>query len=443
MTRHLLLTRDRVRAVRARRSSRAQPPDATQSAAPARRAAAGGGRIRSALSRAAALRVAGRTCVSRTLAAEWKPAISVDGLLQYQSDVPTPPPFVPGGTAVVSAAERDRRRVGATRSADRRPDHRCARSRWRRPGWRSRRRACRSALFALAPGRERRVLRGGAAPGALARAVRDPRRVRGASPRNQRCASAKAPRCQPTLRRSKPRCCSAGRTRTRCARAGAPRSSGSSNLTGRELGEERRAGRARLERGGRGGPAAERSEQPPGVRPVRAHAGSARAGAGRRGHPGSSASLGVRARRRRPSRPQLHQRRIRSSTGSSACSCTGRRGRGARPPRDARRSNLQQQIVDRRRSGVHEEPRPRDRYRQRRASIVCSARSSLDDRIVDLREQIVRTSEARFREGALTASEYVDRSTDLLEARIARAGHRVELAETSARFLTSLGLEVR
>jgi hypothetical protein len=27
-----------------------------------------------------------------------KPAISVDALTQYQSDVPTPPPFLPGGT---------------------------------------------------------------------------------------------------------------------------------------------------------------------------------------------------------------------------------------------------------------------------------------------------------------------------------------------------------
>lgn len=68
---------------------------------------------------------------------------------------------------------------------------------------------------------------------------------------------------------------------------------------------------------------------------------------------------------------------------------------------------------------------------------------TLDDRIVELREQIVRTSEVRFREGALTAAEYVERSTDLLEARFARAGHRVELAEASARFLTTLGLEVR
>jgi outer membrane protein TolC len=67
----------------------------------------------------------------------------------------------------------------------------------------------------------------------------------------------------------------------------------------------------------------------------------------------------------------------------------------------------------------------------------------LDDHIVALREQIVRTSDIRFREGVLTASEYIDRTTELLDAQYARAGHRVELAEAGARFLTSLGLEVR
>jgi len=67
----------------------------------------------------------------------------------------------------------------------------------------------------------------------------------------------------------------------------------------------------------------------------------------------------------------------------------------------------------------------------------------LDDHIVALREQIVRTSDIRFREGVLTASEYIDRTTELLDAQFARAGHRVELAEAGARFLTSLGLEVR
>jgi outer membrane protein TolC len=68
---------------------------------------------------------------------------------------------------------------------------------------------------------------------------------------------------------------------------------------------------------------------------------------------------------------------------------------------------------------------------------------ALDDRIVELREQIARTAEVRLREGAVTASEYLERSTDLLSARFARAGHRVELAQVSARLLTTLGLEVR
>jgi len=68
---------------------------------------------------------------------------------------------------------------------------------------------------------------------------------------------------------------------------------------------------------------------------------------------------------------------------------------------------------------------------------------ALDDRIVDLREEIARITEIRFRAGAVTVSEYLDRSTELLTARFARAGHQVELADASARFLTTLGLEVR
>ena len=67
----------------------------------------------------------------------------------------------------------------------------------------------------------------------------------------------------------------------------------------------------------------------------------------------------------------------------------------------------------------------------------------LDDRIVALREDIDRTTQARFREGIATSSESVDRSTDLLQARFARAGHVVELAQARARYLTTLGLEVR
>ena len=66
-----------------------------------------------------------------------------------------------------------------------------------------------------------------------------------------------------------------------------------------------------------------------------------------------------------------------------------------------------------------------------------------DERIVALREQVERTTLLRLQEGVITASEYLDRNTELLQARFARAGHEVELAHASARLLTTLGLEVR
>jgi outer membrane protein TolC len=68
---------------------------------------------------------------------------------------------------------------------------------------------------------------------------------------------------------------------------------------------------------------------------------------------------------------------------------------------------------------------------------------ALDDRIVTLREQIDRSTETRFRENVVTASEYLDRNTELLDARFTQAAHRVELAQAGAKLLTTLGLEVR
>ena len=66
-----------------------------------------------------------------------------------------------------------------------------------------------------------------------------------------------------------------------------------------------------------------------------------------------------------------------------------------------------------------------------------------DERIVTLREQVERSTQVRLQEGVVTASEYLDRSAELLQARFARAGHEVELAQSSAHLLTTLGLEVR
>lgn len=66
-----------------------------------------------------------------------------------------------------------------------------------------------------------------------------------------------------------------------------------------------------------------------------------------------------------------------------------------------------------------------------------------DRTIVDLRQLVLRETRARFGEGVVTAAELVDRETDLLTAQLAGATHRVELAQARARFLTTLGLEVR
>ncbi len=66
-----------------------------------------------------------------------------------------------------------------------------------------------------------------------------------------------------------------------------------------------------------------------------------------------------------------------------------------------------------------------------------------DDRIVALRERVLAETRLRLEEGVVTVGEYVDRETALQTARLARATHRVELAQARARFLTTVGLEVR
>lgn len=66
----------------------------------------------------------------------------------------------------------------------------------------------------------------------------------------------------------------------------------------------------------------------------------------------------------------------------------------------------------------------------------------LDERVVALRQIVEREAAAKLREGAITSAEYVDRSTDLLEARVARIQHRVELAHARATLLTMLGVDL-
>jgi len=69
--------------------------------------------------------------------------------------------------------------------------------------------------------------------------------------------------------------------------------------------------------------------------------------------------------------------------------------------------------------------------------------ATLDDQIVALRETVDRETRLRFDERVASAAQYLDQSTDLLDARLARASHLVELARARARVLTTLGVEVR
>jgi outer membrane protein TolC len=66
----------------------------------------------------------------------------------------------------------------------------------------------------------------------------------------------------------------------------------------------------------------------------------------------------------------------------------------------------------------------------------------LDQRIIALREQVARATVARVTEHVVTMAEYLSRDAELLQARITEATHRVELAQTGARLLINLGVEV-
>jgi outer membrane protein TolC len=68
---------------------------------------------------------------------------------------------------------------------------------------------------------------------------------------------------------------------------------------------------------------------------------------------------------------------------------------------------------------------------------------AVDDSIITLRAEVLRETTARYREGAVTAAEYVDRQTDLLTARLTQVAHRVELTRARVDYLTTLGLEIR
>lgn len=110
--------------------------------------------------------------------------------------------------------------------------------------------------------------------------------------------------------------------------------------------------------------------------------------------------------------------------------------------RDREALELQQQIVAADEAAFSETIR-RSIVRDLASADRLERSLAADDSIVALRERILGETRLRFGEGVITSAELVDRETDVLTARVARASHRVELAQARARFLTTVGLEVR
>jgi outer membrane protein TolC len=86
----------------------------------------------------------------------------------------------------------------------------------------------------------------------------------------------------------------------------------------------------------------------------------------------------------------------------------------------------------------------------RRASVAERARLrslehslAADDSIVSLRALILRETRLRYDEGEVNAADYIARLTEHLNAQLDRDVRRVRLDESRARYLTTLGLEVR
>jgi outer membrane protein TolC len=67
---------------------------------------------------------------------------------------------------------------------------------------------------------------------------------------------------------------------------------------------------------------------------------------------------------------------------------------------------------------------------------------ALDAQVVTLREQIEREAGNRLREGVITSAEYIDRSSELLVARLALAQHRIEQAQARALLYVLLGVDL-
>ncbi len=82
----------------------------------------------------------------------------------------------------------------------------------------------------------------------------------------------------------------------------------------------------------------------------------------------------------------------------------------------------------------------REAVRERAAIARLERAIEADARLIQLRDIAAREGRLRYGEGVITAAEYVARQNEALEARLAGAAHRVELARAQVRLLNTTGI---
>lgn len=113
-----------------------------------------------------------------------------------------------------------------------------------------------------------------------------------------------------------------------------------------------------------------------------------------------------------------------------------------RTKRDLQSQQLQAQIVSTEEDNFTESLK-RATITQRGQITALQQSLPMDDSIVALRERVLRETRLRFDEGEVTSADYIARLTELTAAQLDRDARRVRLSEARARYLTTIGREVR
>jgi outer membrane protein TolC len=111
---------------------------------------------------------------------------------------------------------------------------------------------------------------------------------------------------------------------------------------------------------------------------------------------------------------------------------------GSRARREAEAFRVQAEIA-RSEADAFVRQAVRDVADERATLARLDAALDADERVVALRDEVLRAARRQLDEGVLLPDVYTDRLTDLAEARLTLARHRIERAQAQARLLSALG----